>query len=320
MQIAAGWLLPRSLHVIADLGIADAIDESARSVADVAAETGAHPQALARTLRLLSAYGVFATREDMVSHTASSRLLRSDHPQSLRSIARMLGLPINLEAYRWFGHTLRSGRPATEQIQPNGIFAYLADRPDEARIFDEAMAAKAHAQVAGVLGAYEFSRFGSIADIGGGRGHMLQAVLESAPRAKGVLFDLPHVIRDVAGLESDRLSLQPGDFFRDRLPSCDAYILMDIIHDWDDERSAAILKAVRSAAPDHATLLLLETIVPDEDGPHWAKTLDVVMLAVTGGLQRTAQEYESLLAMSGFHLEQVIETPTGISIVEATTR
>ena len=135
-----------------------------------------------------------------------------------------------------------------------------------------------------------------------------------------MLFDLPHVIRDVAGLESDRLSLQPGDFFRDRLPSCDAYILMDIIHDWDDERSAAILKAVRSAAPDHATLLLLETIVPDEDGPHWAKTLDVVMLAVTGGLQRTAQEYESLLAMSGFHLEQVIETPTGISIVEATTR
>jgi hypothetical protein len=93
MQLAAGWLLPRSLHVIADLGIADAIDEGPRSVADVAAETGAHPQALARTLRLLSAYGVFATRDDMVSHTASSRLLRSDHPQSLRSFARMLGLP-----------------------------------------------------------------------------------------------------------------------------------------------------------------------------------------------------------------------------------
>ena len=101
------------------------------------------------------------------------------------------------------------------------------------------------------------------------------------------------------------------------LSSCDAYMLMDIIHDWDDEKSADILRAVRAAAPDHAKLLLLETIVPDEDGPHWAKTLDVLMLAVTGGLQRTAEEYEALLARTGFQMEQVIETPTGISIVEA---
>jgi len=321
MQIAGGWLLPRSLHLIADLGVADALDESPRSAADLAAETGAHPQALARTLRLLSAYGVFATRGGMVSHTASSRLLRSDHPQSLRPFARMLGLPINLEAYRLFGDTLRTGRPAIEQVvQPNGIFAYLAGRPDEARIFGEAMTAKAHAQVAGVLGVYDFSRFESIADIGGGRGHLLQAVLERAPRASGVLFDLPHVIDDAAGQASERLSLRAGDFFRDRLPSCDAYMLMDIIHDWDDEQSAAILRAVRAAAPDHATLLLLETIVPDETGPHWAKTLDVLMLAVTGGLQRTAQEYEVLLAASGFHMKRVIDTPTGISIVEAVTQ
>ena len=317
MQIAAGWLLPRSLHLIADLGVADALDEKPRSAADLALETRVHPQALARTLRLLSAYGVFATREGMVSHTASSRLLRSDHPQSLRPFARMLGLPINLEAYRLFGDTLRTGRSATEQVHPDGIFAYLADRPDEARIFGEAMTAKAHAQVAGVLGSYDFSRFESIADIGGGRGHMLQAVLERAPAARGVLFDLPHVIHDAAEMESERLSLQAGDFFRDRLPSCDAYLLMDIIHDWDDEQSTAILRAVRVAAPDRATLLLLETIVPDEAGPHWAKTLDVLMLAVTGGLQRTAQEYQGLLAASGFHMERVIDTPTGISIVEA---
>jgi hypothetical protein len=320
MQIAGGWLLPRSLHLIADLGIADALDESPRSAADLAAETGAHPQALARTLRLLSGYGVFAMRAGMVSHTASSRLLRSDHPQSLRPLARMFGLPINLEAFRLFGHALRTGRPAIEQVQPNGIFAYLAERPDEARIFGEAMTAKAHAQVAGVLGAYDFSPFECIADIGGGRGHLLQAVLERAPRAKGVLFDLPHVIDDATGLiSSERLLLQAGDFFRDRLPSCDAYMLMEVIHDWDDEKSEAILRALRAAAPDHATLLLLETIVPDEAGPHWAKTLDVLMLAITGGLQRTAQEYEALLARSGFQMKRVIDTPTGISIVEAVT-
>jgi hypothetical protein len=120
-------------------------------------------------------------------------------------------------------------------------------------------------------------------------------------------------------MSSERLSLQAGDFFRDRLPSCDAYMLMEVIHDWDDEKSEAILRALRAAAPDHATLLLLETIVPDEAGPHWAKTLDVLMLAITGGLQRTAQEYEALLARSGFQMKRVIDTPTGISIVEAVT-
>jgi hypothetical protein len=113
--------LPRSLHLIADLGVADALDETPRSAADLAAETGAHPQALARTLRLLSAYGVFATRAGMVSHTASSRLLRSDHPQSMRPFARMLGLPINLEAYRLFGDTLRTGRPAISLLAASGF-------------------------------------------------------------------------------------------------------------------------------------------------------------------------------------------------------
>ena len=267
MQIAGGWLLPRSLHLIADLGVADAVDESPRSVTELAGAIGVHAQALARTLRLLSAYGVFTMQDGMVSHTAASRLLRSDHPQSLRAFARMLGLQINLEAYRFFRETLRTGRPATEQVCPEGIFAYLADRPDEARIFDDAMTAKAHAQVAGILDAYDFSRFRSIADVGGGRGHLLQAVLRRAPAARGVLFDLPRVIDAAAALASERLSLQPGDFFRDRLPSCDAYMLMDIIHDWDDEKSAGILRAVRAAAPDHAKLLLLETIAPDEDGP-----------------------------------------------------
>lgn len=181
------------------------------------------------------------------------------------------------------------------------------------------MTAKARAQIAGILEAYDFSRFLSIADIGGGRGHLLQAVLGRAANARGVLFDLPHVIDAARELASDRLSLAKGDFFRDRLPACDAYLVMEIIHDWDDAKSTAILKAIRAAAPDGATLLLLETIVPDEAGPHWAKTLDVLMLAVTGGLQRTQSQYAELLAATGFRLQRVLDTPTGISIVEAVT-
>ena len=166
---------------------------------------------------------------------------------------------------------------------PDGVFKYLADRPEEARLFGEAMTAKAHGHVASILGAYDFSGFHVIGDIGGGHGHLLRAVLERAPAARGVLFDLPNVLREVADLASERLMLQPGDFFSDPLPACDAYLLMEVIHDWGDEEATAILKAVRAAAPAHAKLLMIEQLVPDEPGPHWAKTLDVLMLAVAGG-------------------------------------
>ena len=148
--------------------------------------------------------------------------------------------------------------------------------------------------MASILGAYDFSGFHVIGDIGGGHGHLLRAVLERAPAAKGVLFDLPNVLREVADLASERLMLQPGDFFGDPLPACDAYLLMEVIHDWGDEEATAIFKAVRAAAPAHAKLLVIEQLVPDEPGPHWAKTLDVLMLAVTGGLQRTGRARERL--------------------------
>jgi hypothetical protein len=320
MQMSAGWLLSRSLHVVADLGVADVLGETPQKASALARATGAHPQALERTLRLLSAHGVFAARDGMVSHTPASQLLRADHPQSLRSLVRMFGLPFNQGTYAFLEHSLRTGRPAVEKVAPDGMFPYLAERPEEARIFGEAMTAKARGHVASILGTYDFSRFHVIGDIGGGHGHLLRAVLERAPAAKGVLFDLPNVIRDVADLASDRLVLQPGDFFRDPLPACDAYLLMEVIHDWDDEQSTAIFKAVRAAAPAHAKLLVIEQLVPDEPGPHWAKTLDVLMLAVTGGLQRTGPEYEALLASSGFRLERLIDTAGGIAIVEAVPR
>jgi len=229
----------------------------------------------------------------------------------------MMGLPFMRGASEHFAHALLTGRPAVEIGAPTGMFPYLAERPDEARVFGEAMTAKGHAQVTGVLAAYDFSPFGVIGDIGGGHGHLIQAVLDRTPGARGVLFDQPHVLAQVQGLASERLALVPGDFFTDALPVCDAYLLMEVIHDWADAEATAVLKAVRSAAPSNATLLLVEDIVPETPGPNWARTLDIVMLAVTGGLQRTAREYAALLTECGFRMERVIDTPTGISIVEA---
>jgi hypothetical protein len=319
MQLAAGALVSRSLHVVADLGVADALDETPRTVAELAAATGAHASALDRTLRLLSSYGVFETHDGKVAHTPSSRLLRADHPQSMRAGVRLWGLPIIQDSYQHMDVSLRTGQPATNEVAPRGFFSYFADHPDEGRAFGEAMTAKSHGAVAGILGAYDFSPFAVIGDIGGGHGHLLQAILESAPSARGVLFDLPDVIRDAAPLASERLSLVAGDFFADMLPQCDAYVMMEIIHDWNDEQAAAILHAVRRAAPEHATLLLIEAIVPDDPGPQWPKTLDIAMLAITGGLQRSTPEYVALLGATGFRLEGIIETGAGVSILEART-
>jgi hypothetical protein len=317
LQIAGGHCLPRCLHVVADLGVADALDETSRTAEELAASVGAQPDPLGRVLRLLAAHGVFECRGDTFRHSPASRLLRTDHPQSLRALARMFGLRINWASWEALNHTLLTGLPAADKVVPGGFWAYFAAHSEDNSIFNAAMAAKAHGQVAGVVAAYDFSGFRLVGDIGGGRGHLLHAVLDSAPDARGVLFDLPHVVRDAAGVASARLNLQAGDFFKDALPSCDAYLMMEVIHDWGDEDAVAILKAIRRAAPPHARLLLIEQIIPDDPGPHWTKTLDIHMLALLGGRQRTRPEYEALFAEAGFLFGRQIDTLAGSSILEA---
>ncbi|HEV2073845.1 MAG TPA: methyltransferase [Thermomicrobiales bacterium] len=316
-EIAGGYCLPRSLHAVANLGVADALDEMPRTATDLAASVSAHPGALGRVLRLLASHGVFEMQGDTVRHSPASRLLRTDHPQSMRAFAQMFGLPIFWTTFGAMEHSVRTGLPAASEVFPEGFWTYLAGRPEEGQVFNSAMAAKAHGAIAGILTAYDFSGFGVIGDIGGGNGHLLHAILETVPNAKGVLFELPQVIEESASMASDRLVLQAGDFFRDALPSCDAYLLMEIIHDWGDEESIAILQAVRQASPPQAKLLVIETIVPDDPGPDWSTMLDIHMLTLLGGKQRTQQEYEALFAQSGFRFQREIDTGAGISILEA---
>ena len=317
LQLAAGYYLPRCLHAVANLGVADVLDNTPQPVAALAQATGADPAALDRVLRLLSAYGVFEFREGRVAHTAASRLLRADHPRSMRSLARMFGLSGLWEAVGELEYSIRTGKPSADKVLPGGVWGYLSAHPDASRVFDEAMTGKAHGQIAGVVAAYDFSIFDTIADIGGGRGHLLQSVLSTAPRASGVLFDQSHVIQQVSGIASDRLRLHPGDFFKDELPTGDAYLVMEVIHDWDDVASMKILKAVRRAAPRNAKVLLIEAILPDDPGPNWPRTLDIVMLAI-GGRQRTLAGNSDLFSQCGFAMTREIHTDAGVSIIEAT--
>jgi hypothetical protein len=255
--------------------------------------------------------------EDRFAHTGASQLLRADHPHSLRDFVAAFGTARVAEQLGHFDYSLQTGLPAAYKLNPGGFFASLQSDPEAGQLFDAAMTSKARTQIASIVAAYDFSTSGTIADIGGGRGHLLQAVLEAAPRATGILFDLPQVIERAATVASDRLRLHPGDFFMDPLPVCDTYMIMDVIHDWDDERAAAILSAVRNAVSPQTRLLLIEAIIPDAPGPDWAKTLDIVMLVLPGGRQRTRDEHESLLHTAGFRLERVIPTTSDASILEA---
>ncbi len=229
----------------------------------------------------------------------------------------MMGLPVVSAAFGQLEHSIRTGSPAVETLEPDGFWAYLQDHPDEAQVFGHAMTAKAAADIAAILDAYDFSRFATIADIGGGRGHLLRAVLDAVPNANGVLFELPEVI-DSLDLEHERLTPHAGDFFADGLPVADAYVLMEVIHDWGDAECVAILTAIRRAAAPGATVLVVENVLPDEGIDPRGQTLDVIMLAVTGGRERTPSQLSELLNRAGFGDGTVTETAGPLRIVEAT--
>lgn len=313
-QSSAAFLLSRCLQLVAENGVADALGDNPATTSALAKTTGLNAQALGRVLNFLAAYGIFERREGGFAHSPGSRLLRSDDPRSLRSFIRMMGLPAIWKAAQNLDQAMKTG-----QVNKDEFWSYLAENPNASGIFNHAMQAKANAQVAAIVAAYDFSKVGLIGDIGGGRGHLLQAILAAAPASRGVLFDLPHVIEQASGMASDRLMLRAGDFFRDELPACDAYVLMEVIHDWPDEEARAILKAVRRAAPNHARLSLIEAVMPSDPGPNWTKTLDILMLGLFGGGQRTSVEYRTLLSETGFRLERTIDIGAGFSILEAST-
>jgi len=320
VEISAGYWLPRALHVVADLAIADALDQEPQSAADLAKHVGVAADALNRVLRLLASHGVFELHDGKYEHNALSRALRSDHPQSMRAYVRLVGLPVFWKSWGALEQVVRTGKPAVSEI-----FGYFKEHPQETEIFDAGMKSKAQSAIPPVIAAYDFSIFGTIGDIGGGLGHLLKAILRSAPKLRGVLFDQPHVVERASVDETiaGRLISQGGDFFRGPLPCCDAYVVMEVLHDWTDEQSRQILQQIRKAAPAMAKLLVVETVLPNEsawaagNGEHFGNHLDINMMVLTGGRERTPDEFAQLFADTGWQLTRVIPTPSPYSIVEA---
>jgi hypothetical protein len=321
-MILGAWM-SQAITAAADLGVADALYDGSLPIDELAAKVGADPDALRRLLRVLISRGIFVRRDDgRYQLNAMAELLRSDAPVSMAAMARWIGAPQHREHWSLLTRAITSGKAAVPTLRGKNFFDYLGDEPELGPIFNEAMTSLSTASIGPVLDAYDFTPFGTIVDVAGGHGRLLAAILGSAPNAHGVLYDLPEVIAGANPLlrelgVAERVQLAEGSFFDSVPAGGDAYILKHIIHDWDDDPSVQILRSVRTAADTGATLLLIDGVVPEDDSESTAKLMDMEMLLINNGRERTADEYRRLLAAAGFRLTRVVDMASSLSIIEA---
>jgi hypothetical protein len=311
-RLVNSYQLSQAIHVAAVLGIADLLANGPRSSEDLAAETDSDPRALYRLLRALAAFDLFHEDDDRrFSLTELGDALRSDAPESVAGWAAFVGRKNIRDAWSSLEESIRTGENAFKLAHGTNVWEYRARNPEESEIFDRAMASSSQLVIRSLIDAYDFGRFGTIVDVGGGNGTLLRALLDEYPQLQGVLFDQPHVVE---GIDlGERGSVVGGSFFESVPEGGDAYLLKWIIHDWEDEESVAILRNVRR---NGGTLLLVERVVeaPNE-GPE-TKLGDLNMLVGPGGQERTLDEFRALFEASGYELVGDTPTASGMHVIE----
>lgn len=324
LQMMTGYWVSQSVYIAAKLGIADLLSAGPRHYEALAAATQTHAPSLYRLLRALASIGAFREAEaGCFELTPTAAPLQSATPNSMRTLAVMYCE----EQYRAWSDMLNSvqtGQTAFERVFGTSYFSYLAQHQEANATFNQAMTGWSAQLDQAVLAAYDFSQFGTVVDIGGGYGRLLTTILRAHPTVRGVLFDQPHVVTGATALLQDagvngRCDVVGGDFFVEVPRDGDAYILAQIVHDWDDQRSIDILKTCRRAIAPNGKLLLVEMVIAPGNQPDFGKFLDLHMLALVGGRERTQAEYRTLLAEAGFQLTNVVPTQAGSSVVEAIT-
>jgi len=321
-RLVEGFQVSQALHVAATLGIADLLASSGRTSDELAAATDTHPPTLYRLLRALASVDVLREREGRrFELTPLGERLRSDAPDSVRGWAAFIGRPYFWQAWSALEHSVRTGENAFQHVHGTDVWSYRATRPDESAIFDRAMTSLSRRSNAALLAAYDFGRFRTVVDVGGGNGALLAAVLAANPKLEGTLFDLPHVVAGAPALleqagVADRCRVVAGSFFESVPQGADAYILRAVIHDWDDDESIRILKVVRRAIPVGGALLLVERAVAPPNEGRDAKFSDLNMLVGPGGRERTRWEYAALLEASKFRLTGVVSAGV-YSVIDA---
>jgi len=324
-QMITGYWISQAIYAASKFGIADLLKDGPKTVVELADATSSNADALYRLLRALASVGIFTEGESRhFSLTPLAEPLRSDIAGSKRALALMSG-DEQFRTWAEIDYSIRTGKIAFDKVFGKPIFDYLGDHPDKARIFDAAMVGIHGRESSAILNAYDFSGIGVVADIGGGNGSQMTEILKKHQRIKGILFDLPHVIErakermQASGLV-DRCKLVSGSFFDTVPEGADAYILRHIIHDWDEEKCLTILRNCHRAMLSASKLLVIESVIPPGNEPFHGKFLDLVMLLIPGGKERTEKEYRTLFERAGFELTRIVPTGTEVSIIEGKKR
>lgn len=323
IQMGSGALVSAIVYAAAKLGIADHLADGARSAVELAGPTGTHAPSLHRLLRSLANFGILTEREEQrFALTPLGEALQTGAPGSARATLLTLCGPLFWGSWGEIVHSVETGKPSFDKAFGMPVFEYLAQHPEDASLFSETMIGIHGDEPPTVAKAYDFSGIKTLVDVGGATGNMLAAILSAHPDVSGVLYDLPHVVRDAPALLNargigDRVTIKAGNFFEAVPSGGDAYLLSHIIHDWTEEQCLTILGNCRDAMSPDSRLLLIESVLPPGDTPHSGKVLDIVMLTIPGGQERTEAEYAVLLGKAGFRLTRVVPTESVVSVVEA---
>jgi hypothetical protein len=323
IQMGTSYWISKVVYAAAKLGLADQLAAGPRSAAELAGPTRAHAPSLHRLMRTLASLGVLTERDaQRFALTPLGEALKANAPGSARGTLLTLGSPWFVGAFERIMHSLETGGTGFEKAMGMPIFNYLGQHPEDASLFSETMVGFHGAEPSAVAAAYDFAAFKTVVDVGGATGNMLAAILARHAGPRGVLFDMPHVVGDAPALLRERgvekrVTIEAGDFFKAVPAGGDAYLLSHVIHDWNEDQCLAILGHCRKAMKPAGRLLIVEMVLPAGDTPHPGKVLDMVMLVVPGGQERTEAEYTSLLSKAGFRLTRVVPTESAVSVVEA---
>jgi len=322
IQIATAYWGSQLVLTAAELELADRLAAGPRSSTDLARELDLDAPSLYRFMRALAGLGVLTEKQPQTfALTALGEALKKDAPGSARSTVLVLsGMAGDL--WKNLPLSLRTGDPATQKVFGKPLFEYIGERPELVSMFSETMVGFHGGEPAAVAAAYDFDALGSIVDVGGATGNLLAQILQRHTKARGVLFDLPHVVDDAPAFlaargMTDRIALERGSFFEAVPKGHDAYVMSHIIHDWNPDQCQTILRNCRRAISPNGRLLIVEMVLPEGDTPHHGKMLDIMMLVGTGGQERTPEEYRELLKKADFRMTRVVPTTSDVSIVEA---
>ena len=314
-QIVNNYWQGCAVGAAAELELADMLAGEPLHVDVLAERCGVHGPSLYRMLRALESTGVFKqTAPGTFANTPASDCLRRHAPGSQWAWIRLTLSGDGMVRGGWGGlmHSIRTGEPGFEKIHGRTGWEYMQQNPQQGTIFNEAMRALAAAITPAVTSSFDWGRFPVIADIGGGVGSQLIDILDANSNSRGVLFDQPQAVAE-APLH-DRMDAVGGDFF-EGVPPADVYILRWILHDWDDEKSLAILNAIRQSAKPDCIVAIVESVIPETAEFDMGKWMDLNMLVMAGGKERTATEFRDLLDRAGFDLDEIIPTPSPLSII-----